>query len=112
MVLPRARRARFPRARPGLSLCRYRTERRIGGGVGREAMNFNGNLLRRVVASLVLALGVAFANGASAQTVNFHIGFTGQVDCQSPIALSNVPISADGTGQINADGTGYADLTQ
>ena len=40
-------------------------------------MNFNGNLLRRVVASLVLALGVAFANGASAQTVNFHIGFTG-----------------------------------
>jgi hypothetical protein len=75
-------------------------------------MNFNRNLLRRVVASLVLALGVAFANGASAQTVNFHIGFTGQVDCQSPIALSNVPISADGTGQINADGTGYADLTQ
>jgi hypothetical protein len=57
-------------------------------------------------------LGIAFATAANAQAVNFQIGFTGKVDCQSPIALSNVPISADGTGQINPDGTGHADLTQ
>ena len=75
-------------------------------------MPFNSALLRHVVALLGLLLGIAFTTGASAQAVNFNVSFTGKLDCQSPIALSNVPISADGTGQINADGTGYADLTQ
>ena len=45
-------------------------------------------------------------------SVNFRIGFNGTVDCQSPIALSNVPISGEGTGQINTDGTASADVTQ
>src|SRR6188508_2033629 len=77
-----------------------------------ESMPFNSALMRHVVALLGLLLGIAFATGASAQTVNFHVSFAGKLDCQAPIALSNVPISAEGSGQINADGTGYADLTQ
>jgi hypothetical protein len=91
-----------------LPLGAYRTQMRASG----EHMPLNSAFMRHVVTSLGLLLGIACANGAGAQTVNFHIGFTGKVDCQSPIALSNVPISADGTGQINGDGTGYADLTQ
>jgi hypothetical protein len=74
-----------------------------------EAMNFNPCLVR---VAAVFALGIAFATDASAQAVNFQIGFAGKVDCQQPIALSNVPISGEGTGQINTDGTGQADITE
>ncbi len=45
-------------------------------------------------------------------SVNFRINFSGTVDCQSPIAMNNVPISGEGTGQINADGSASADVTQ
>ena len=75
-------------------------------------MPLNPTLVRLVAASLAVAAAAGFANGARAQAVNFQIGFTGTVDCQQPIALSNVSISAEGTGQINTDGTGHADITQ
>jgi hypothetical protein len=67
---------------------------------------------RHLIAALGFVAGLAVAPDAAAQAVNFQIKFTGMVDCQQPIALSNVPISAEGTGQINTDGTGYADITQ
>lgn len=72
---------------------------------------------RSVVRSTTLAIGVILglssATGAMAQSsVNFRINFSGTVDCQSPIAMNNVPISGEGTGQINADGSASADVTQ
>jgi hypothetical protein len=68
----------------------------------------------RLARYLTLALGLAFSTAASAQTgsVKFQIGFSGHVDCYRPIQISNVPISGSGTGTINTDGTGSADITE
>lgn len=75
-------------------------------------MRFNRTFARGAILALGFSVVLALATDARAQAVNFQIAFTGKVDCQQPIAISNVPISAEGTGQINTDGTGHADVTQ
>lgn len=62
----------------------------------------------------VLVLGLIFSTGAMAQSssVNFHVHFSGRVDCTSPLSIRDVPISGDGTGQLNTDGSASADITE
>lgn len=69
---------------------------------------------RKLVCNLVLVLGLTLPTAALAQrkSVNFQIGFSGTVDCHSPIAMQNIPISGSGTGTLNADGSATADLTE
>jgi hypothetical protein len=61
---------------------------------------------------LVLALAIsidAFSQGGS---VNFRIRFSGLVDCERPLAIKNVPLTADVVGALNPDGTASGELTQ
>lgn len=64
--------------------------------------------------ALLLILSPAFSTIAKSQTssVNFQTRFTGQVDCDTPIQLKNIPISWQVTGVLHADGSGTADLTE
>lgn len=62
--------------------------------------------------TLALCLTLSTAAGAQTGSVKFRIGFSGHVDCQRPIQISHVPISGSGTGSINTDGTGSADITE
>jgi hypothetical protein len=57
---------------------------------------------------------VAWSTPSMAQTAvaKFHIHFSGSVDCQQPIAAANIPISGDGTGVLNSDGSASADVTE
>ena len=68
----------------------------------------------RLVRNLILTAGLMFSAQAMAQTplANFHVHFTGSVDCQQPIAATNIPISGDGSGVLNTDGSASADITQ
>ena len=67
----------------------------------------------RFARNLFLVLGMSLAsNDAMAQAVNFSIRFTGSVDCERPLPVKNVPISGNGTGTINADGSATAEVTQ
>lgn len=61
-----------------------------------------------------LAVGLPFSTAALAQTpvAKFHVRFSGGVDCDQPIQARNIPISGDGTGVLNADGSASADLAQ
>src|SRR6185312_2091137 len=71
--------------------------------------------IRALTRATMLAFGLAClpaAAMAQGGTVNFRINFSGTVDCESPIAMSNIPISGEGTGQINTDGSASADVTQ
>lgn len=69
---------------------------------------------RKLTLSAVLVLGLALATGAMAQSssVKFHIRFSGHVDCTRPLAIRDVPISGDGSGQLNTDGSATADVTE
>jgi hypothetical protein len=74
---------------------------------------------RRLLRELLLLAGLAFSTQgfsteAAAQTpvAKFHIRFSGTVDCQRPVAANNIPISGDGTGAINTDGSAFADVTE
>jgi hypothetical protein len=69
---------------------------------------------RNLAHNLILVLGLAFTTEAMAQSssVNFHIGFSGHVDCDQPIQMRDIPISGDGVGVLNTDGSASADLTQ
>ena len=49
---------------------------------------------------------------AQTPVAKFHIRFSGSVDCDQPIQARNIPISGDGTGVLNSDGSASADLTQ
>jgi hypothetical protein len=62
----------------------------------------------------LVAVALTFATDGVAQSssVNFRISFAGQVDCDSPFPIRNVPIRGDGTGVLNADGSATAELTQ
>lgn len=60
--------------------------------------------------SFVLALALSTVAMAQRSSVNFQTRFTGQVDCETPIPLKNIPISWQVTGVLNADGSGTADL--
>jgi len=67
-------------------------------------------------AYLVL-IATAFAtmllsSAASAQTVNFHFHFAGTMSCQSPVPVANAPVSGDGNGTLNPDGSVTAVITQ
>jgi hypothetical protein len=68
----------------------------------------------RVLYGVVLVLSLAFSADAFSQggSVNFRIRFTGSVDCERPLPVKNVPISGDGTGTINTDGSASAEVTQ
>ena len=62
----------------------------------------------------VLALGLTFSTAAMAESgsVNFQIAFSGHVDCYRPFAMNGIPISGSGTGSLNSDGSGSADITE
>jgi hypothetical protein len=68
----------------------------------------------KIVRNLMLIAGLAFSTEAMAQTAvaKFHIRFSGTVDCQQPIQAQNIPISLDGNGAINTDGSAFADVTE
>ena len=68
----------------------------------------------RVARNLILMAGLMFSTQAAAQTAvaKFHIHFSGTVDCQQPIQAQNIPISGDGNGAINTDGSAFADVTE
>jgi hypothetical protein len=62
---------------------------------------------------IALVAGLTISAGALAQgAVNFKVAFAGQVDCEQPIQIKNVPIGLSGTGILNPDGTGSADITE
>ena len=73
-------------------------------------MQIDGRLAR----NLILTAGLMFSNHAMAQAplANFHVHFAGSVDCQQPITATNIPISGDGNGVLNTDGSASADITQ
>jgi hypothetical protein len=60
----------------------------------------------------VAALACSTPSIAQTAVAKFHIRFSGTVDCQQPIAASNIPISGDGTGVLNSDGSASADVTE
>ena len=64
--------------------------------------------------NLSLTLGLIFSTEALAQpsSVRFQVHFAGHVDCDQPIRAKNIPISGNGTGILNADGSTSADLTE
>ncbi len=62
------------------------------------------------IASLVGVMLLAPA--ASAQALNFHFHFGGTMSCQSPIPVANAPVSGDGAGTLNPDGSVSAEITQ
>jgi hypothetical protein len=68
----------------------------------------------KIARDLMLIAGLIFSTEAMAQTpvAKFHIHFSGSVDCDKPVQASNIPISGDGTGAINTDGSAYADVTE
>jgi len=69
---------------------------------------------RKFLGHLMLAVGLTFSSQAVAQTAvaKFHIHFAGSVDCEQPVQAKNIPISGDGTGAINTDGSAYANVTE
>jgi hypothetical protein len=69
---------------------------------------------RKFACNLMLIAGLTFSTQAMAQTplANFHIHFAGSVDCDQPIAAKNIPISGDGSGVLNTDGSASADITE
>ena len=77
-------------------------------------MRIDEKIGRMLVRGLVMVAGLIFSATAMAQTpiAKFHIHFAGTVDCIQPIRASNIPISGDGTGVLNSDGSASADLTQ
>ena len=64
--------------------------------------------------NLILMAALTFSAQAMAQAplANFHIHFAGLVDCDQPIAAKNIPISGDGTGVLNTDGSASADINR
>ena len=71
---------------------------------------------RNLRAYLVL-IATAFAatllaSAASAQAVNFHFHFAGTMSCASPLPVANAPVSGDGNGTLNPDGSVTAVITQ
>jgi hypothetical protein len=75
-------------------------------------MQFDGKFLRLVLAAAGLAAGLVFSTGAMAQSTNFHFHFAGTMSCMQPIPVSNAPVSGDGAGVLNPDGSVSADITQ
>jgi len=59
---------------------------------------------------VILVLALVFSSDALAQA-KFRIGFAGQVDCDKPSAVKNVPVRMEGNGVLNPDGSASADVT-
>ena len=47
-----------------------------------------------------------------AQSTNFHFHFDGNMSCFQPVPVSNAPVSGDGAGVLNPDGSVSAEITQ
>ncbi len=83
-------------------------------------MGVDGRFIRNfiLIAGLTFSMQalstLAFLTQAMAQTplANFHIHFAGTVDCDQPMAAKNIPISGDGSGVLNTDGSATADITE
>ena len=71
-------------------------------------------IYRRIARGLMPVVALTYTAAATAQTpvAKFHIHFSGSVDCDQPIRAWNIPISGDGTGVLNSDGSASADVTQ
>jgi hypothetical protein len=69
---------------------------------------------RKFARNFILIAGLSFSTQGMAQTpvAKFHIHFSGSVDCEQPVAAKNIPISGDGRGVLNADGSASADITE
>jgi hypothetical protein len=65
-----------------------------------------------IARNLAFAVSLLFAGEACAQSAvfNFTGAFTATVDCDRPLYLHNLPITATVKGQINSDKSGTADL--
>jgi hypothetical protein len=68
--------------------------------------------LRTIGHCLLIALAAACASDVQAQTpvFSFKGGFDAIVDCERPLNLQKLPITATVTGAINSDKSGTADL--
>jgi len=68
--------------------------------------------IQAIAGYLALAVTLLFASEASAQSAVFSFtgGFEATVDCDRPLYLHNLPITATVKGSINSDKTGNADL--
>jgi hypothetical protein len=75
-------------------------------------MQIDGKFLRLALAAASVAFGLMFSTGVMAQAVNFHFHFDGTMSCMQPVPVSNAPISGDGAGVLNPDGTVTAEITQ
>jgi hypothetical protein len=76
-------------------------------------MQIDGRLLRAWLAAASFAAGLVFSNGAMAQAaINFHFHFDGSMSCMQPVAVNNAPVSGDGAGVLNPDGSVNAEITQ
>jgi hypothetical protein len=67
---------------------------------------------RNLMLVVVPVVGLTCSTLAMAEGVKFHIRFSGSVDCEQPISARNIPISGDGNGVLNTDGTASADVTE
>jgi hypothetical protein len=76
-------------------------------------MQIDRKLVRVVLAATCLTVGLVFATGAMAQAaINFHFHFDGSMSCMQPVPVSNAPVSGDGAGVLNPDGSVSAEITQ
>lgn len=75
-------------------------------------MTISGNFSRAFFVTASLVFGLMFSTGASAQALKFHFHFDGNMSCMSPVPVSNAPISGDGNGTLNPDGSVQAVITQ
>jgi hypothetical protein len=75
-------------------------------------MQIDGKILRVALMAAGFAVGLVFSTGAMAQATNFHFHFAGSMSCMQPIPVSNAPVSGDGQGVLNPDGSVSADITQ
>jgi len=68
--------------------------------------------IQAIARGVALAVPLLFAGEACAQSAVFTFtgGFTATVDCDRPLYLHNLPITATVKGQINSDKSGTADL--
>jgi len=75
-------------------------------------MHIDREFLPLMLVATSFAGGLIFSTGAMAQATNFHFHFDGSMSCMSPIPVSNAPVSGDGAGALNPDGSVNAVITQ
>ncbi len=78
-----------------------------------QSMKILARVRRLAGVAISSGLGVTLLSAAaSAQAVNFHFHFGGTMSCHSPIPVANAPVSGDGAGTLNPDGSVSAEITQ